>query len=529
MKINIKAFTLIELVVWMTISMLLMVSVWIFVNNWMANILTQEKVIENTTYLTDFTSQVHSSLNLIESWSIFPVETLSWIIFKRNNSFWNWWFTYIWTTISTADLNWDWIYCESWSELINSKHIFIKNFIPFEEEDEDIFSNYNSVLKSKYITINWITYQSDQKKHSILKQPWNTILIWKWIFWDNFKDWELWTDIYLNSPTWIEKVWNYLLISDTLNDRILYYDTNSKKIYKLLDKTDWLNEPTWLYYSSSNDTLYISNSWNWEILKYSSKSESEWTLTMTWITANNINKIKLYFYKSNWDSVDINWPSKSSVETNWSSNNNFFNLNLNKILYYFVNYSWHDQDINECNWNSWEEILVNWEPVKCTWNWTGQTSTYIDVDYDNDTIKVNNIDSLTETWSYYVNLKLFDQYDNEKFSKYYPYFSKSDWNILTTNDNILTVYKSNLQYPTWIWWIWDSYFNEFWNKSWRNFNDVNFDLNNTDIILKTPIQNLYIYKENNSLTLKLNYYKKYNCYNPDDKTERTYLFKKNLK
>ena len=37
------AFTLIELVVWITISMLLMVSVGIFVSSWMSNITLQKK------------------------------------------------------------------------------------------------------------------------------------------------------------------------------------------------------------------------------------------------------------------------------------------------------------------------------------------------------------------------------------------------------------------------------------------------------------------------------------------------------
>jgi len=530
MKKN-KAFTLIELVVWITVSMLLMVSVWIFVNNWMANILTQQKVIENTTNLTDFTSQIHSSINLIESWSIFPTKTLSWVLFKRNKEYWNWWFTYIWTTISTTDSNWNWIYCESGSELTNTKHIFIKNFIPFEEEGEDIFNDYNSILGSKLESIWSKLYKSFQKDNIIAIKNWPNwdTVIWKWIFWNKFKNWDLWTNIYLNSPTWIEKINDYLLISDTLNNRILYYDTNSQRIYKLLDETDWLNEPTWLYYDSSNKALYISNSWNWEILKYSSKSESEWILSMTGITANNINKIKLYFYKSNWEIANINWPTKYTIETNWSSNDNYFYLYANTILYFIAQYSWIDQDINECDWHSaWDEILVNSDPVKCTDDWTWQTSSYVNISYHDDTIKVNNIDSLTDTWSYYIKLKLFNE-DTEKFSKYYPYFTKSDDNILTKDDNILTVYKSNLKYPTWIWWTSTSDFNEFWNKSWRDFNTVNFTLDNNDTTLKSPIKKLETFIENESLTLKLSYYKKFNCYNLDDKTIRTYLFKKNLK
>ncbi len=527
---NKKAFTLIELVVWITISMLLMVSVGIFVNNWMANILTQQKVIENTTNLAEFTTNIHSAINLIDSWSIFPVKTLSWVLFKRWVNLWEWWFTYIWTTFSNTDLNWDWIYCNSWAETVNTKHVYIKNFIPFEEKNEDIFTDYTwSLISIKTVWSNF--YRWFQKEHRVaIKKAWKwETIIWKWVFWDKFKDWLSWTWIYLNSPTWLAYNNKILFISDTLNNRILYYNTDTKKIYKLLDETDWLNEPTWLYYDSWEKALYISNSWNWEILKYSSKSNSYSTLTMSWITANNVNKIKVFFYKANWDAVDISWPDKWDVETNLSTSEDFFNINLNKLRYYFVNYSWTDQSINECNWNSWNEILVSWDPVKCTDNWTWQTSTYNDVNFSDSEIKIKDISNwFTDNWSYYINLKLYNL-DTEIYNKYYPYFTKSDNDILTPEDNILEVYKSNLKYPTWIWYdSWIKY-NEFWNKVWRDFNNINFSLHEADTILKSPIEKLDSYIENQSLTLKLSYYKKYNCYNIDDNSKRTYLFKKNLK
>ena len=517
-----KAFTLIELVVWITVSMLLMVSVWIFVNNWMANILTQQKVIENTTNLTDFTSQIHSSINLIESWSIFPTKTLSWVLFKRNKEYWNWWFTYIWTTISTTDSNWNWIYCESGSELTNTKHIFIKNFIPFEEEGENIFNDYNSILTWS-ITSWWNTYTSYQKENIIKK--WNDIIIWKWIFWNKFIDWAYWTGIYLNAPTWLAMSGNILFISDTLNNRILYYDTNSQRIYKLLDETDWLNEPTWLYYDSSNKALYISNSWNWEILKYSSKSESSTPLTLTWFS-ENINKIEINFTWNTLPNLNTTW--------NWTITNSFSDsykkyIN-NKILYYSIN-KWIEENKSECNWKSnWDYVFDTNETTKpiiyCTKSWSWQTLTYPINTVSK--IKIENLSSFSDTWSYIINLKLYNNSDL-KFNKYYPYFTKSDDNILTKDDNILEVYKSNLKYPTWIWYnSWIKY-NEFWNKSWRNFNIVNFTLDNNDTTLKSPIEKLETFIENESLTLKLSYYKKFNCYNLDDKTIRTYLFKKNLK
>ena len=63
---NKKAFTLIELIVWITISMLLMVSVGLFISGWMKNILSQQKIIENTNNLTEFSSKIYSNFNIID-------------------------------------------------------------------------------------------------------------------------------------------------------------------------------------------------------------------------------------------------------------------------------------------------------------------------------------------------------------------------------------------------------------------------------------------------------------------------------
>jgi len=518
---NNKAFTLIELIVWISISMILMISVGIFVNNWMLNIINQKKIIENTNNLTEFISKIHTSINLMSSWTFQPQKTASWIIFKRAQNLWEWGFSYIWEMNSTDNSDWDWIYCLSWSEDTNTRHLVLKNFIPFEEENEDIFTDYDLILKSKLTG----QFQSFQKEH-VIKKSWN-IIIWKWIFWNKFEEWASWKDIYLNSPTWLAKKWNILFISDTLNNRILYYKISDDKIYTLLDESDWLNEPTWLYYNDTEKALYIANSWNWEILKYSSKSDSQWTITLTGITQNNINKIEISFFNKDWILQNINNPNKNDITfTSLSKWDDYLEKN-NKLIYYFITY-WISQFQTECNVTG-EILSSSWNPINCTdtnWTtWTWQSSTLNNKNFSNWDIKIININNLTNNWNYYINLKLFNN-STEKYSEYFPYFTKSDNNILTPDDNKLEIIESWLNYPTWLWWNWTIQHNDFWN---HTFNTSIFQEHSSDIILKTPINYLNTTINNWLVTLFLKYYKKYNCYNLDDKTERTYLFNKNLK
>jgi hypothetical protein len=531
---NKKAFTLIELVVWITISMILMVSVGIFVNNWMANIITQQKVIENTTNLTEFTSNIHTAINLMSSWTFQPQETSSWIIFKRGKNLWEWWFSYVWEMNSIEDADWNWIYCLSWSEDTKTKHIVLKNFIPFEEEGEDIFDDYDQIL-----TWSSLWYISEQKNHVIKNSAWD-IIIWKWIFWDKFEEWANWTDIYLNSPTWLTKDIpnNILFISDTLNNRILYYDITTNIIKILLDESDWLNEPTWLYYRSSEKALYIANSWNWEILKYSSKSDTDKKINIDFNIDENINNIKNFeieFFP--WITNIIEPNNITDFNITWiSTSTDYFTWSTNKITYWLSDFSNSLNEWNKICSSNYTKYSIEWNDIikrtinDClSWSWTEFKH------YDNnfqDFISWNNIKISTTNdvnwtdfsnyWNYYIKLSLV--WDTT-YSKYFPYFTKSDDNILTPNDNTLEVIEPWLNYPTWLWWNWTIQHNEFWN---HTFNSSIFQEHSSDIILESPINYLNTTIDNWLVTLFLKYYKKYNCYNLDDKTEKTYLFNKNI-
>ena len=104
--------------------------------------------------------------------------------------------------------------------------------------------------------------------------------------------------------------------------------------------------------------------------------------------------------------------------------------------------------------------------------------------------------------------------------KYFSYFTQWDDSIFTKDDNVLEVISSWLFYPIWV------------NNSWvaTIFNTGSFDFTSLepDFILKNPVKDFDTDFDNNLLNLKIDYYKYFNCYNTDDKIERTFLIKKNF-
>jgi len=479
---KINAFSLVELIVWITISMLLMVSIGVFVSSWIKNIFLQQKSLEFASNINDFSNTLYETFsNIQNSWSINT--TSSWIIFKRNMDFSKWWFTYIWTT------ELDNYFCEDDSleeSERKTNHVFIKDFIPFFEELDD--KNSNSYLTWS-VSHSWNIYISHQKEHKITDTSWNKI-VWKWVFWDFFQEWSSWTWIYLNSPTWMASDWEVIYISDTLNNRILYLSWST--IHKLLDENDWILEPTWLYYDSN--TLYIANSWKNEILKITSENIIEpnsKNISFSWITQNS-NNIIIEFFRNknphNISTIDINTPSFNNIADDLTY------INFNKYSHSFM------------SWSTIEYIIFNW------------TTTY--------EIELNNLSDFSLSWVYSINLNIWTSEKN------YYFFTKWDDKIYTMSDNKVEVIRSWLNYPNWIWWNpWTNIFpnntNIYEFDTSTLISNLDSDLEN-DIILKNPIYNLDISRDWgwswNLLNIILKHYKNYNCYNLDENKEKIWTF-----
>lgn len=545
MKINnlFKWFTLVEMLIWVALSATLMISISIFVTNWIKNVTIQKKVLDNIEQNLDFFMETQSLIKRISgSWTI----VWSWILFPIHTQYDNWAYAYLWIK------SYSWTVCQSnedneleLDEVI-TKHLFLKRFFPYEW----------SRISNWYYTSTWSHFVKDSS---------GNIVIWKEIFWDKLEDWDKWVDVYLNTPTWIASFWSKVFISDTLNNRILFYNASSwfENIFTILDSSDWILMPSWLAYDDTNKVLYISNSGKWEILKYSWwKSWDDLNIDFKIPqTINNVKKVQIDFMpwitsitepNSKWDINFNSWLSKNS----WIDKD-YFETNNNSIEYYFSDFNnnilsnnivWCSNDntsyttllndvtkevISGCNASTW---YLN----KYTWN------TYQDINTLLTDISINipNISwsDFSNTGSYYINLKLL--WDTS-YEEYFPLFTVWDNKILTKDDNALSIIKSWFKYPTWLELNWsDLIVNDFIDRKKYKINLTNlvqtedsylwdYDYETIDerhdYLLEVPVEDINITNVDWILTIVVRYYKKYHCTNPDERALRTMIFKKNLK
>ncbi len=552
-----KAFSLVELIVWITISMILMAWVWVFVSWWINNIVLQDKVIKNTADFRDFSKEMLWLFSRIDTRLEPKIITSTSALLKVDKSFDSIWVSFIW------EENRDWYYCSwAWVDSTITKHIVVKNFLPFEEIGEDIFKN-NGFTDS--LSWNSWNFNSFYRTH-IIKENWNIIIWIYWIF--GRKIWDYWTWAYLNNPTWLayDSAKKLLYISDTGNNRILVYNNDSsssdyRKISKLLWEQDWLKEPMGLVLH--NNDLYIVNSWKWEILKYSSKSTSK-KLNLDLDINKNINNLKNFSIKiftwitniSKPDSTSqftLNWISKKSPDyltwtndtlTYWLTNfSNNFNTQSNKtcssnyVKYYEESWDMIKEEIQNCNSSTGTLKKYKTSSYQNISSWTNiKISTSVDFDWTD----------FSKNQNYYLKLTLSG---SSTFSKYFPFFVNWDDDLLTRNDNTLEVISNNFKYPTWIkynWW--KLYINDFWDRkeysinldwTWKstasNLSAFNYskikDYKYFDYILKSPIKKLELSYDLSKkyFSFLLKYYKQYNCYDSDQRIDRTLILSKSFK
>lgn len=535
---NILWFTLVELVVGITISMLLMVSVGIFVSTWMSNITLQTKILDDNEKNSYDFLYLSKTLNY-SKWQISSIWTATWLLLRQNKYFDKWWFSYIWVW------EFDKKYCESWV-ISKTNHLFVNNFIPYEEIGEDININFSETLNSDSTN-----YISDILNHQITRKSTSEVVVWKDLFWDKFTEWSFWTWVFLNSPTWLVEVEWKLIFSDTLNDRILYL--SGSLVYKLLDEKNWLEEPTWLAYDDLNKILYIANSGAWEILKFSSNSFSinpNLNIVFRPDTAiTNINKIKIEILNNS--NIFTNPDNESDFTfTNIPKKaNDFVNTDNQKINYYFID-SYDSENVQwDCDWTN-NGIIINVSDniINCISSWTWRLANYWTnffsslSDYTIDISGINPI--LSDNKNYYVKLNLLNN-NTILDEKYFPYFTQWDDDIFTLEDNTLETLAININYPTGIsisWW--NLLFNEFETREQKRVNISNWNISNSsnltafsnntfedynkNFIFSNPIKKLEIDSNWGLLSLKMKYYKYLNCFSPEEQIERTFLIKKDF-
>lgn len=546
-----KWFTLVEILVWVMLSTTLMISVSLFITNWIKNISDQQKILDNTEEELDFFMELQGVLKRMNStWSI----VWSWYLFPINTQYDSWGYAYIWIK------SFSWYICneDNWLDLEDDEfltnHLYLKKEFPYEG---------SRVSDNGFYTEEW--------GHYVKNWSWD-IVIWKEIFWDKLVDWWKWKDAYLNNPTGIVWVWNHLFISDTFNNRVLYYNKLTELIYILLDNSDWLFLPSWLAlnYDDVNNTreLYISNTWKWEVLKYNWGSKISKNLDINFKipkTINDVEKLSLEFI---WWVTWVNNPDNiSDFIFNWISKNTWWDYltwSTNRIDYYFSDFSslYSSQTniaISNCSVGS--RIYLDWDKLKkdqtiCsdthTWSiltyvWT--TWSYSDIGQWSDLrIRVSDIDitTTTSTWSIYTKL---DIEWNNSFEELFPLFTLWDNKILTKDDNSLSIFSTVFTYPTWleynILWNWNHEItiNDYkdrkkyiynittWSSNDQNLSAYDYESinNESDYLLDVPIKDIKFNDDNWILTIVVEYYKKYSCTDPRERILRTMIFKKSFK
>ena len=325
-----KWFTLIEILIAVSVSAILMISLTIFVSSAVKNNLKNEKLLQNETRNVLFENELikltgNSKLQLINSWTSFGWNYLTWYFLKPEAPALP--LIFIWIKSFTG-------YCDSFSGIIDDNPIVNKLVIKQIAYPTNFSDSWNTIDFTWNTISNW----------------WN-IIIWTWYPGNTLITTSAtWTE--LNSPFWVYLNWTNLFITDTLNDRILIYDTVSKNIYKFLWIENGISKPTSLYFNWSY--IYISSSWNWKIYKYTKNP----TWTYLNLSGNNLEIIdawKIYPYLdwatkyyniSDWNTVLANSPWAEEVSNfpirdfKITENNKVLNISYT----YYKNY--------DCLWQS---------------------------------------------------------------------------------------------------------------------------------------------------------------------------------
>jgi hypothetical protein len=472
MKTNTQAFTLIEMIVWVGLTIILMVSVWIFVSSWMSNITLQKQVIDQNNEIWDF----NENLNNIfwENVEIINLTSTS-LLVKSNHTVWKPQYYDISTVVST------W-YCKN-DLTRENKYLQIKNFNPF--------------------VLSGTTYSGSYRDH-VIYSGWEIIAGKKWVFWDQFTSGDFWTGVYLNNPSWIAFWWWKLYISESGNNRISYMSWN--KIYSFLDINDWIYHPTWLLYTWS--TLYILNSGKNELLTLHSKSSLSIPIDITFQPENNINvnKITIEVLPNDFN-IPWSYNSWSFIFANMSKNSwDIVNKTSNMITYFFI-------------W--WIKNLISWNSYN---------------------IKIPLFTWTPSSWVYYLKLNLLN-WVNVLYEKYFPYIVNWDNDLSTWEDNTLSVLtwwlNKNFTNISLLWW--NILLKDYIKWEYLQINPTTWAYISTWIltssiddfeIIKTlsefKVKSFDVKQDGKLLTIKLEYYKIFSCYNDNDHVIKTILIKKSL-
>lgn len=436
----------------------------------------------------------------------------------------------IWVSISIVLMIWVWIFVSSWIKNITiQKQILEQNslFSQTLQNFENIFSPWFEIisLSNSWVLVKsnfflwkgnfydiWIKTQTlecendpDIETKYLSIKSFNPFIFDSEIYsWKYIKNWN---QISLNNFSSNTSSWGIHFISDFSNNRIFYLEGWEAK--NLLDINDGIYKPTWILYDDWN--LYILNNFWKELLVFSSKFQTAPT------------------------SIDINFRPLQDLTGTGKLRFTFFTWSL------IVRSNWPTS-----TWSftfSWFSLWV-WDNISFTPSWTldynFSWSTRNFLSWSNYWIKIDNLSwNFDNIWNYYLRLHI--HITSWTWTFYFPFFTNWDNNLFTLDDNTL---------QTLTWWLeWNfSQITLDWNDlflsdfvSWKYIK-----LSNTWSFISSwtllSIQDFENTKENfikikdfkaniswNLLTLKIDYYKNFSCYDEGKNVVKTILFKKSIK
>lgn len=344
MKKQKKWFSLVELLVSISISTILMIWIWVLTTNSIKTIILQKNIIQNLEKINVFSQ----SLDNIFWWKYkYLWNFWSWFLFETNDIlyWWNFYFLWIWDKIQNCESEWyflkywfftpfEWKSLEKWSE----ENLFLSWKILNDYKDI-VFWNWNDVFVNCY---NNKICKFDKSSSSLVEIIWNEDFLKSNSFPINKQN------ISLNNSNWLT-FWNQkLFVSDTFNNQILFLSWS--EFYKIFDQFDWILKPEWIYFDENKNVLYISNSQKNEILSYKtdnllSRSWSElkifknWLNYPTWlylswnlIVSNNFLSREKIIFDENWSII--------KKENLWNFDTNFLQKDLKIKSLIFDNSTW---------------------------------------------------------------------------------------------------------------------------------------------------------------------------------------------
>lgn len=470
MKTKKRWFTLIEILVWVSISIILMMGVWVFVTSWIQNILSQKIMVSDLTQATTLYRDVQNIFS--NGWEILSysggglLARTQWFQFGKPLVY----------DVSLKSMTW---VCEN-DPSLGYDMLELKNYNPFVVQ--------NGIYSGSYTN------------HTISKD--GNIFLGKGILWEKFLPGMKAENLFLNTPAWLETVWGALIFSESGNDRVLY--TSGSNVFSLLNRDMGLYQPTDIWYDNGENALYILNSWKNELWKMFS-------------TGGEVMPL--------------------DIDAHVTSPQTFSSLRLTFSQNFSLTWTYGTGNIhfgNPITGSTWDTISLSGWSIEYTF-WNVQNLSI----WDHIAMQLSPLFWIfLQYWRVFVELSLSG---GVPYTKLFPYVTHSDLSLFTVLDNSLEVYKI----PT------DGFYsmiepsgNSLILKDFLHHQEIPFNITNktfgwTGVIMAPfpdfetistkydlKVKDFHISVEDWFLTMMIEYYTYFDCYNTGKNLTKTLLIKK---